>query len=59
MMRKACALLVLVPVVLLWQSAPADSPRPSPLPAGSRTVYYGVGLGDEEALMPCRIANRY
>ena len=51
MMRKACALLVLIPVALLWQSAPAGSPRPSAGPGGNRIVYYGTGLTDEDALV--------
>ncbi len=56
MLRKAFALLVvLTPAVLLWAQAAArprdDAPAPAAAPAGGRTVYFGTGLSDEDAIV--------
>src|SRR5262245_49212804 len=52
MMRKTCALLLLlVPAAFLWQSAPARPPQEVDASKSGRTVYFGAGLSDEDALV--------
>lgn len=51
MMRKACALLlILLPATLLWQPVVPSPVHAAPAASGGRTVYFGIGLSDEDAL---------
>jgi hypothetical protein len=52
MKRKALALFfVLLPAAVLWQTAPARSPQTASAVESNRTVYFGTGLSDEDALV--------